>query len=124
MSEQQAITHEPRLLRLIVTPYAPGRFSARLDGQEVVRSRKPYVDGARKLLELGLAHPDDLLTVRHEGAPHGSFVPKPIGSLALIDYTETASGIVRCRPPDKNRFVLLRLRSRTAEDGSAGMGVA
>ena len=75
-------------LTLILRPhrerggYHLDRFRAYLDGAHIITSRQPLYDGARELLKLGHS-PDTLLTIRHVGKDHDSFVPQPIGWLAL-----------------------------------------
>lgn len=88
------------MIRLIVRPEEPRvdnkasagrhlRFIAVIEGTEdqLVVSRQPLVDGARVLLARGV-DPTTLLAIRPVGAAYDSFVPKPIGELARISYTE------------------------------------
>jgi hypothetical protein len=44
----------------------PGRYTAKLGGRELCRSRQPFVDAARVLMAEG-APPDAILEARHEG---------------------------------------------------------
>jgi hypothetical protein len=77
--------------RLILTPDPiSGGYVARLDGDHVVTSRQPVVDGARVLLRRGHS-PDALLTARHAGAAD-SFKPLPIREWARWTYTDGVTG--------------------------------
>jgi hypothetical protein len=67
------------------------RFDAYLGDKLVVVSRQPLYDSARALLDLGVA-PDTLLTVRHVGKDHDSFVPRPIGELAKWTIVDSDRG--------------------------------
>jgi hypothetical protein len=67
------------------------RFDAYLDGELILTSRQPWCDGARELLRRG--YPDDtLLTIRHAGKDHDSFVPRSIGYLAHWSISDSARG--------------------------------
>jgi hypothetical protein len=89
-------TREPAktAIRLIVTPEAAGRFTARLEstGEVIVTStRQPLVDGARVLLAQGF-DPRTPLTMRHEGKAYDSFQSMPIGHWAKWTYKEREKG--------------------------------
>jgi hypothetical protein len=93
-------THEPAktAIRLIVTPEAAGRFTARLEspgGILVSGTRQPLVDGARELLARGF-DPTATLTMRHEGKAYDSFQPAPIGHWAGWTYEERDRDGLRC----------------------------
>jgi len=81
--------------RLIVSPgtdpQKAGKFTSCLEstGETIVSgSRQPLVDSARELLARGY-DPATLLTMRHEGGPHDSFKPAPIGKWAKLAYEES-----------------------------------
>ena len=81
-------------IRMVVTPEAAGRFTARLEstGEVIVAStRQPLVDGARALLAQGF-DPGTPLTMRHEGKAYDSFQPWPIGHWAKWTYKEREKG--------------------------------
>lgn len=84
--------------RLIVKPdpQKAGSFVAWLErtGEVVVRSRQPFVDGARELLAQGY-DPATLLTMRHEGKAWDSFRPAPILQWAGSTYTEGETSSLR-----------------------------
>ena len=48
----------------------------------VARTPHPFEDGATALLTLAHALPGDLVTMRHAGAAHDSFLPQPIEKIA------------------------------------------
>jgi hypothetical protein len=95
-------------LRLILTPEPtvrvdpptssgrPVRFIATLDGDFVVLSHQPLVDGARELLARGF-DPATPLTMRHAGKAYDSFEPLPIGDWAKVTYSESTKGDLRLR---------------------------
>jgi hypothetical protein len=68
------------VLRLIVCPHLErggfhvDRFDAYLDGELIVTSRQPLLDGARRLLQRGF-DPEALLTMRMHNRPYDSFPP-------------------------------------------------
>ena len=104
------------LIVLIVRPavtvdgYHLDRFTAVLDGEVIVTSRQPLLEGARVLLRRGY-DPDTRLTIRHAGSDHDSFVPAPIGELAKSTIEETDKRGLRRRPwrplPDALRIRLI-----------------
>jgi hypothetical protein len=85
-------------IRLVVSPEAAGRFTARLEstGELIVTStRQPLVDGARELLARGF-DPATPLTMRAEGRSYDSFAPRPIRRWAKWTYTEGENTPLRC----------------------------
>lgn len=50
-------------------PEKPGMFEASWNGKPLVESRQPFLDSARRLLEMG-ADPDEELRMYHEGNPN------------------------------------------------------
>jgi hypothetical protein len=87
-------------IRLVVTPEAAGRFTARLEstGELIVTgTRQPIVDGARVLLAHGF-DPATPLTMRHEGKAYDSFQPMPIGHWAKWTYKEGEKDALRRAP--------------------------
>jgi hypothetical protein len=93
---QEADAVVPPVLRLLVVPdREPGTFSGHLERRTgeliVVRTRQPLLDAARRLLDLG-ANPARLLTMRHAGAAHDSFLAAPIGRLARWTCKERDRG--------------------------------
>lgn len=81
------------VLRLIVRPHLErngfhvDRFDAYLDGDLIVSSRQPLLDGARRLLERGF-DPEALLTIRMHDRSYDSFHPKPIREWAKWTIAE------------------------------------
>jgi hypothetical protein len=105
-------------VRLVVTPdpNKPGKFTARLDGTgEVVvhSSRQPLADAARELLLARGFDPVTPLTMRHEGSPHDSFRPLPIGKWAGWTYEERERDGIRCA-----RWMPRRLHAERQKSGS------
>jgi hypothetical protein len=89
------------MIRLILTPSKrPERYNARREdtGEFVIRSHQPLYDGARELLKRGILS-DTLLTIRHAGSGHDSFLPKPIEEWAKWTIWEgrRGSGLKRAR---------------------------
>lgn len=53
------------------------------EGAELVaRSSHPFEDGAAALVTITSALPGDLVTMRHAGAAHDSFLPQPVEQIA------------------------------------------
>jgi hypothetical protein len=82
--------------RLLVEPdpRKPGSFTARLDGEVIVVSNQPLVDGARELLRRG-HDPAELLTLRHQNSPFDSFRAERLGCWARSTYHESANRPLR-----------------------------
>jgi hypothetical protein len=83
------------MITIIVTPIAssPGRFTAKLanEGDVLVRSsRTPFLDAARRLLELGYPV-DAVLVMRHARSAVESLCAK-IGKAAALTVTTAGSG--------------------------------
>ena len=77
-------------------------FDAFLGDKLICTSRQPLFDGARALLERGVA-PDTPLAIRHAGKDHDSFAPEPVSELAKWTYVENPrDGLqkVLWRPPE------------------------
>ncbi|GAB4575982.1 MAG: hypothetical protein Tsb008_18350 [Rhodothalassiaceae bacterium] len=92
MNAQQA--HEDRLVRLEVQRAGPDVFDGYWNGERIVaRSRTPLLDAARALKARGI-DTSRLMTMRHVGSTHDSFIPKPVEHWAGIMITEN----------DKNGF--------------------
>ena len=71
------------------------KFEGRLDGELIVTSKQPRLDGARELLRRGYS-PDALMTTRAEGRDYDSFIPAPIGEVAKWTvYEEDKKGLRR-----------------------------
>ena len=81
------------MLRIRTKPHPkrPGVFVASLEGKTLCISRTPLADGARALIRLGFP-PAMLVTMRHEGSAHDSFVPETLANWAARAYVETAHG--------------------------------
>jgi hypothetical protein len=88
------------LLTLILRPHVEergnnrfhlDRFDAHLDGELILTSRQPWYAGARELLRRGYPS-DTLLTIRHSGKDHDSFVPCSIGYLAQWSMSDSTGG--------------------------------
>ena len=94
------------MLRIRTKPHPkrPGVFIASFEGRTLCISRTPMADGARALLRMGF-HPTILVTMRHEGSAHDSFVPETLANWAARAYVETPSGpkIVPFRPFPSDR---------------------
>ena len=70
------------------------KFEGWLDGEMIVTSKQPRLDGARELMRRGYS-PDVLMTTRAEGRDYDSFIPAPIGELAKWTITERDRGGLR-----------------------------
>jgi len=81
------------MLRIRTKPHParPGVFVASLEGKTLCISRTPLADGARALLKMGFP-PAELVTMRHDGSAHDSFVPETLANWAARSYVETPSG--------------------------------
>jgi hypothetical protein len=104
-------------LRLIAHPHLErggfhlDRFDAFLDGELIVTSRQPLLNGARALLARGF-DPDAMLTMRHAGRAYDSFHPKPLREWARWTITE------------RDRRGLQRIGWRPFADASGSHAVA
>jgi hypothetical protein len=87
------LTVRPRLER---GGYHLDRFDAYLGDDQLVTSRPPLLDGARRLLEQG-HDPETPLTIRRDGKDHDSFAPRSLGELARWTYEETSAGGIKRR---------------------------
>jgi hypothetical protein len=119
--------NDPRaVLRLIVRPHLErgglhiDRFDGYLDGELIVTSRQPLLDGARRLLERGF-DPEALLTMRMHDRPYDSFHPKPIGEWAKWTIAE-----LDCRGLRRKRWRPLEdaVSSHPVDARSGGEGLA
>jgi len=103
------------MLRIRTKPHPkrPGVFVASFEGKTLCISRTPLADGARILLRMGFP-PAMLVTMRHWGANHDSFVPETLANWAARAYVETANGpkIIAWEPFPKDR----RPRAPTGRD--------
>jgi hypothetical protein len=88
------------LLTLILRPHMQergarrfhlDRFGAYLDSVLLLTSRQPWHDGARELFRGGYWS-NTLLTTRHAGKDHDSFVPRSIGYLAQWSIPDSGDG--------------------------------
>ena len=98
-------------------------YEAQLDGERLCRSAQPLFDVARVLLGQGYP-PDTLLTTRHEGSLHDSFIPAPIGKLAKWTVKERARGglsIERWRSLEERALAVPRGQANTCEPALAGI---
>lgn len=93
------------LLRIVARPLydpargvAPDAWRAETEGGAVlvVRTRTPFLDGARALLARG-HDPAARITLRIAGSRHDSFEPVPLETVARFRVTEDASGSARFR---------------------------
>jgi hypothetical protein len=94
-----------RTIRIDLTSLGHGRFAACVaaSGQGLVASSsRPFVDGARRLLELG-HHPNTILEMSHHGAS-GISLRAMLSSAAGLDVKETAHGpkFVGHRQPERS----------------------
>jgi hypothetical protein len=106
-------------IQIVVAPCGQGRFVARLAPSSrmiVTSSSRPFVDSARRLLELGY-HPNTILEMSHLGAPGVSW-RATLRSAVRLDVKETAHGpkFVGHRPRERgdNQNVPDRPYSRAA----------
>jgi len=95
------------MLRIRTKPHPkrPGVFVASFEGRTLCISRTPLADGARVLLKMGFP-PAELVTMRHEGSAHDSFVPETLANWGARSYVETPHGpkIVAWQPfPEEAR---------------------
>ena len=72
------------------------KFEGWLDGELIVVSKQPRLDGARELLRRGYL-PDALMTTRAEGRDYDSFIPAPIGEVAKWTIVEESRDGLRRR---------------------------
>jgi len=95
---------------LILDP-APraGQYIATCDGELIVTSTQPLLDGARELQARG-APPDSIITTRHRGAADWAMRAR-LGSAAKLTVVERASGgipvFARWKEFPANTFVRL-----------------
>jgi hypothetical protein len=126
----------PSMIRLIVTSYRklgfrlePGqrewwRVEREDDGSVVLeRSPQPFFAGARALLALGV-DPETLVTMRHAGEIHDSFIPITVRAAAAMMVSDGDFGSLEIRKwtehPEKARRDLAKAHSRGV-DGFAGI---
>jgi hypothetical protein len=92
------------MLRIRTKPHPkrPGVFIASLEGKTLCISRTPLADAARVLLKMGFP-PATLVTMRHEGANHDSFVPETLANWGARSYVEREKGTVTIVPYEPYR---------------------
>jgi hypothetical protein len=73
-------------------------FDVRFRGELICTSETPFLDGARELLKRGMAEPDDMLTMWHEGSEHW----------AIRARVGMAAKLVRREPKGKGRLRLVK----------------
>lgn len=62
------------------------------EGAELVaRTPHPFEDGEAALLTITNALPGDLVTMRHAGAAHDSFLPQPVEQIAARAHKRAAA---------------------------------
>ncbi len=98
------------------------KFEGWLDGELIVTSKQPRLDGARELLKRGYS-PDTLLTTRAEGRDYDSFIPAPIGELAKWTIVEEDKNGLRRRlwKPHPNAVSSGSVEARTRRSGLRGV---
>jgi len=111
------------MLRIRTKPHParPGVFVASFEGKTLCISRTPLADGARVLLKMGFP-PATLVTMRHDGSAHDSFVPETLANWAARAYVETAHGprIIAWEPfPEDRRPRAPTGRDRTDDSGES-----
>jgi hypothetical protein len=75
----------------------PGRFDAHYGDRLLVeRSRTPFCDGARALLDKGLADPGDRLVMRYAGSESDALI-STVGTAAKLTVSD-ANGPPQFRP--------------------------
>jgi len=76
------------MIVLVISPARkPGRFLGYVDGELIVQSRQPFLDGARVLLERGHA-PSIPYNMRRANSDVPSFVTTTIGHAAELRVDE------------------------------------
>jgi hypothetical protein len=114
------------VVRVLVTPHVTRNthrdaFDVALDGEVIVTAtRQPLFDSARRLLARGF-DPRAMLTIRHAGAPHDSFVPIAVGEAAKWTVRERDRGglrIERAMAPGESER-LSGIRAQRTPDRSA-----
>jgi len=87
------------MLRIRTKPHPtrPGVFVASIEGKFLCASRTPLADGARMLIKMGFP-PSTLVTMRHWGSNHDSFVPEPLANWAARSYVEREKGTITIEP--------------------------
>jgi hypothetical protein len=88
------------LLRIVVESAGPATWAARLEGgPELGVFRQPFVEGARRLVQLGYS-PELLVTMRNASSGNDSFLPAPLGRVADTSVAEgsRSARVVRYRP--------------------------
>lgn len=126
----------PTELLIRPTPGKPGLYRAYLGNDLIVTSKQPFFDGARALLRLGYP-PDLLITMRHEGSAHPSFVPMPLSEasgLTVVENARKGPVITRYEPyPLKEERRAEKLTARnspserqggTVQPGQAGLAAS
>ena len=97
------------VVRLIIRPCPitagkhADKLDAYLDGQYIVTSREPLLDGARELLRRGY-NPSTLMTTRRDGSAFDSFEPLPLGKLAGLTIGESDKRALRLRKWEPTRM--------------------
>ncbi|WP_336486483.1 hypothetical protein [Methylobacterium nigriterrae] len=109
-------------------PRGYGQPSVYLGGTFLCTVRQPFFDGARELLRRGYS-PDTLLTMRHQGSAHRSFVPIPIGQAAKLTVVENDTDglrVTRYEPyplkTERKREKLSVRRTNSEPEGAFGGG--
>ena len=87
------------------------KFEAWFDGELIVVSKQPRLDGARELLRRGHS-PDTLMTTRAHDRGYDSFIPAPISEVAKWTVSE------------RDKRGLCREQWRSYQDGISRAGVA
>ena len=87
------------MLRIRTKPHPkrPGVFVASFEGKTLCISRTPLADGARVLLRMGFP-PAMLVTMRHWGSNHDSFVPETLANWGARSYVEREKGTITIVP--------------------------
>ena len=75
----------------------PGVYDVRMKGQEriICSSRQPFLDGARVMLEEGLAAPQDRLVMRHAGSD-ADCLSASVATAAKLQWKSDATAEVPC----------------------------
>jgi hypothetical protein len=100
------------MLDIVIARAAKGRFTASLDGRDLITAKEPFFAAARKLLAEGV-DPETLMAMRHQGSATRSITMK-VGEAAKLRVIEEDKGGLRIR---SQRVVLSRRGHSTASFG-------
>jgi hypothetical protein len=86
------------MIELVINPAGKaGLFLGRVGDESIVRSRQPFLDGARVLLARGY-DPSTLYNMRHANSATLSFVATTIGRAAGLSVSDTRTRFQKFAP--------------------------